>query len=91
MGKKEIEYERDFRKSKNKKIKVSVIIVAYNTGKEIIDCLDSLKKQTNKEFDIIVVDNGNENLDVLKNYDLFYIKLNKNYGPSLARNIGVSF
>ena len=71
--------------------KISVIIVAYNTKKELLDCLNSLNKQSVKNFEIIIVDNGNEDLDKLKKYSIRYIKLDKNYGPSYARNIGTKF
>ncbi|MBR1641533.1 MAG: glycosyltransferase family 2 protein [Butyrivibrio sp.] len=38
--------------------RVTVIIPNYNGKKYIDDCLRSLKKQTFKDFDVIVVDNG---------------------------------
>jgi len=72
----------------------SVIIVTYNTDKELLSQnLDSLTMQNNKNFEIIIVDNSdktNVKSSALK-YSLKYIKLNKNYGLSLARNIGIKF
>jgi GT2 family glycosyltransferase len=38
--------------------KISVIIINYNGKDVVIDCLRSLEKQTWKDFEIIVVDNG---------------------------------
>lgn len=42
----------------------TIIIVNYNNSKNTIDCLKSLKTQTYKNFDIILIDNGSK-------YDLF--------------------
>ncbi len=39
-------------------MKVSVVIPAYNEEKLIVRCLNALKKQTLKPFEIIVVDNN---------------------------------
>ena len=49
---------------KTAKIKVSVIVPAYNTAEYLPRCLDSLVRQTLKEIEIIVVDN-NSNDDTL--------------------------
>jgi len=38
--------------------KVSVIIPTWNSGKVLSQCLDSLAKQTIKDFEIILIDNG---------------------------------
>ena len=40
------------------KIKVTVIVPVYNVEKYIDKCLDSLVKQTLKEIEIIVVNDG---------------------------------
>ena len=39
-------------------MKVSVIIPVYNEEKNILDCIKSLSKQTMKDFEVIVVDDG---------------------------------
>jgi glycosyltransferase involved in cell wall biosynthesis len=36
---------------------VSVVIPTYNSGKHLLACLDSLDKQTFRDFEVIVVDN----------------------------------
>ncbi len=72
----------------NPRPKISVIIVAYKTNLELRDCLDSLNKQTYKNFETIVVDNDYESTEMLKHYSLRYYRLGKNYKPSYARNYG---
>lgn len=72
----------------------SVIIVTYNTDNELLSQnLESLNMQTNKDFEIIIVDNSDKAdvKSIVSNYSLKYIKLNKNYGLSLARNIGTKY
>lgn len=71
---------------------ISVIIVAYNSKLALIDCLNSLQNQTFSEFEIIIIDNGKNEpiLKMIKQFKARYFKLRENYGPSLARNIGIS-
>ena len=38
----------------------SIIIPTYNRQNEIIRCLNSIKKQDFKDYEIIVVDNGSK-------------------------------
>lgn len=74
--------------------KVSVVIVAYNTnGDLLLQNLNSLREQTIKEFETLIVDNSDKVnlLGIVSKYNLKYIKLEKNYGPMLARNVGVKY
>jgi len=74
--------------------KASVVIVAYNTnGNLLSQNLKSLKEQTIKEFEILIVDNSDKInlLEIVSKYNLKYIKLEKNYGPMLARNVGIKY
>ena len=77
--------------------KVSVIIPVYNTGKYIKKSLDSVKNQTMKDLEIIIVNDGStdnsediinnwikENTDIVIQY---YKK--ENGGLSSARNYGI--
>lgn len=77
--------------------KISVIIPVYNTQKYIEKCLNSLKEQTYKDIEVIVVNDGStdyseeiimkwmeENNDIAIKY---YKK--KNGGLSSARNYGI--
>ena len=75
------------------KTPVCVIIPNWN-GKELLkDCLNSLRRQTYKKFQIIVVDNGSTDDSVQyvkKNFsEVIVIKLDKNYGFAKAINEGV--
>lgn len=76
------------------KIKVSVIIPAYNVEKYIERCILSVINQTLKEIEIIIVNDGsNDNTKkiiekFLGNNRIIYIE-QKNSGLSAARNAGL--
>ncbi|NIQ06308.1 MAG: glycosyltransferase family 2 protein [Candidatus Korarchaeota archaeon] len=88
----EIEYVREFSDNLGEP-KASVIIVTYNIPKtEFKPTLDALEHQTTKNFEILIIDNGNDwDIDVfVSTYSQVrvYVKLKKNYGLNEARNIG---
>jgi glycosyltransferase involved in cell wall biosynthesis len=69
---------------------LSVIIPMYR-GNYINDLFDKLNRQTFRDFEVIVVDSGEERGDHLyeiSNFKLKYI-YNKNVGAAKARNIGI--
>ena len=72
---------------------VSVIIPNWNGMELLKDCLFSLQKQTAKNFEIIVVDNGSTDKSVdfvRKNFSqIKIVQLEKNYGFAKAINEGV--
>lgn len=75
-------------------MKISVVIPAYNRGKYLIRCLDSIVRQSLAPFEIIVVDDGStdDTVEVAKNYhsDLVrVIELEMNCGAQHARNVGI--
>ena len=77
----------------DREIRASVIIPNWN-GKELLgDCLSSLNKQSFKDFEIILADNGSTDESVSfvtgKYPDVKILKLNKNFGFSKAVNEGV--
>lgn len=74
-------------------VKLSVIIPNWN-GKDMLKtCLASLKKQTFKDFEVVVVDNGS--IDGSVNYiekffpEVKLVKLPKNTGFAPAVNLGI--
>ncbi|WP_436868457.1 bifunctional glycosyltransferase/CDP-glycerol:glycerophosphate glycerophosphotransferase [Mammaliicoccus sciuri] len=77
--------------------KLSIIITFYNNEEHILDCIESIKKQRNQNFDLIIVDDGSTdssaNLikDSISDYDknITYIKLDYNSGHAYARNKGL--
>jgi hypothetical protein len=76
--------------------KVCVIILNWNGLKDSIECLESLKKITYTNYDIIVVDNassGND-VEVLRGRYGDYIHIiqnDKNYGFAEGNNIGIRY
>lgn len=76
--------------------KISVIIPVYNVRNKIYKCLDSIKKQTFKEFEVLFIDDGSRDdsiyfaRDYLKYTDINYrIIKKKTGGISSARNLGI--
>lgn len=72
--------------------KLSAIIPIYNQGKYFAECLESLKAQTLKDFEIIVVDDGSidESRHIAKQYKVDkFIELPHNFGIPTALNVGV--
>lgn len=74
-------------------MKVTVVIPNYNGKRFIKTCLDSLQKQTYREFKTIMVDNASEDGSyeyVKENYpQVQIVRLKKNYGFSAAVNKGI--
>ena len=76
--------------------KISVIILNWNELDDTIECLDSLKKITYPNYEIIVVDNGSKGNDaqVLQEKFSDYIHLiqnDRNYGFTGGTNIGMRY
>ena len=73
---------------------ISIIVPAYNRADEIEEFLSSFERQTAKNFEVIVVDDGST--DSTKkvveshktNLDLHYL-FQQNKGPGAARNLGM--
>ncbi|PTN33805.1 glycosyltransferase family 2 protein [Desulfonatronum sp. SC1] len=75
------------------KYRLSVIIVSYAQGQELINCLDSLRFPKGVPAEIILIDNGgNESIHAeLKNRPLLHFQSPINFAPSEGRNIGAHF
>lgn len=69
--------------------KISVIIPAFNAEKFIEKCLISLKEQTFKDFEIIVVDDGSRDktAEIAQKYARV-VKNKINLGEGQSRNVG---
>ena len=79
-----------------KRKKLSVIILTYNSSRTIIKCLDSLKNQSDKRFEVLIVDDDSTDntLALIKkniNKYPFEIRLFRNgqHNISIGRNIGI--
>lgn len=74
---------------------MSVIIPFYNSGRYLPQTLDSLRRQTYTNYDLIIVDDGSTEphslqlLDSLKSQGLNIIR-KPNGGPASARNVGLA-
>ena len=79
--------------SKEKEINLSIVIPVYNRPTEVDELLRSLSNQTNKNFEVIIVDDGStikcdnqvEKYKSLLNIKYFY---KQNTGPGPTRNYG---
>lgn len=72
----------------------SVIVPVYNRIDEVHDLLDSLSRQTNKNFEVIIVEDGSTDpcKDVTERFsDIVDVKYyyKSNEGRSIARNYGI--
>ena len=76
-------------------IKYSFIVPVYNTSKYLRKCLDSLIKQTFKNFEIIIVNDGSSDnsSNIISSYSSKYKNIKvitqENQGLSMARNNGI--
>lgn len=76
-------------------VDISIIIPCYNVEKYLAKCLDSLIKQTKREIEFIVINDGStDNTDqiikeyMIKDKRIKYYK-NKNHGIGYTRNYGI--
>ena len=81
------------------KVNLSVVVASYNYEKLISECLNSLISQTDKQFEIVVVDDGSKDnsLRILREYEDKYenVKLythpnEENRGLSETLKLGIS-
>lgn len=76
--------------------KVVIVILNWNGLNDTVECLESLKKITYPNYNIIVVDNGSTGNDAgelktrFSNY-IFLIENDKNYGYTCGVNIGIKY
>ena len=83
------------RESLMSRIKTSVIIPVYNTEKFLPQCLDSVIDQSQKEIEIIAIDDGStdHSLEILydyqRRYHNIYVCSQTNMRQGVARNVGL--
>ncbi|WP_455538718.1 glycosyltransferase family 2 protein [Terrisporobacter sp.] len=74
---------------------ISIIIPVYNTAMYLEQCLNSIHKQTFKDYEVICVDDGSSDNSyeilekyktIIKNYKVIY---QENQGVSITRNTGL--
>lgn len=77
----------------NEALSISLIIPVYNRPDEIEELFDSLAKQTLKEFEVVIVEDGSSvrcDQQVKKYQSIFDIQYfyKENTGPGISRNYG---
>ena len=74
---------------------ISIVIPIYNAEKYLEECLNSIKNQTYKNFEVIMVNDGSKDdseticMNFLRSDSRFRYKKKANGGVSSARNLGL--
>ena len=75
---------------------ISIVVAIFNRKDELFELLNSLIAQTDKDFEVIIVDDGSF-VDLLPTVETFkemlniqYFKKKPNSGPGLSRNYGAN-
>ena len=77
---------------------VTIIIPSYNCNSTIVEALNSIKNQTYKNLEVIIIDDysTDNSLEIINNYKHSHTELNikvftknENKGPAHSRNIGI--
>lgn len=82
--------------NKNNEPLISVIVPVYNGADRLSVCLKSISRQTYKNFEMIIIDDGStdDTLAICKCWASLDKRLHvyhqKNMGPSAARNFGIA-
>lgn len=77
--------------------KISLIVPIYNTLQFLDRCLSSIRDQTFKDFEVILIIDGSPDdsesfcKEFIKNDSRFILKVKENEGLASARNYGMSF
>ena len=75
-------------------MRLTIITINYNSSENTIKLLESLKNQTDKDFEVIVVDNNSKDVGQLMDYktsetNIVFINKDKNLGYSGGNNVGI--
>ena len=72
---------------------VSIVIRTFNESKYINICLNTIEKQSYKNFEIIIIDSGSTDDTIAKIKSRknikYYVFKQKNYIPGKALNFGI--
>lgn len=74
---------------------ISIIIPIYNAGKYLTQCLESIRTQTYKEFEVLLIDDGStdNSAEICRQFtdsdNRFQYHYKENGGVSSARNLGL--
>ena len=77
-----------------RRVKISIVMPVYNVEKYLVEALDSIRKQTFKCFEVILVDDGSndKSAEICDKYcildERFQVIHQVNSGAALARNVG---
>ena len=78
-------------------MKLSIIMPVYNVEKYIVNCINSILEQTNKDFELIIVNDGSKDNSIeiakkmTKKFKNIKIVDKENGGLSDARNFGLKY
>jgi len=75
-------------------MKISIVTINYNSSENTIKLLESLRNQTDKDFEVIVIDNNSKDVGQLMDYktsetNIIFINNDKNLGYSGGNNVGI--
>ena len=77
-------------------MKVSFIVPVYNVEKYLVECIESLLNQSEKDFEIVLVDDGSTDAsgkicdEYQKKYENIQCIHQENSGVAVARNVGIA-
>lgn len=79
------------------RIEISIIIINLNGYSYVDACIKSILRSNTSNYEIVIVDNGSTDNSIPRlskkhkahSHLISYIELDRNYGPSYARNAGV--
>lgn len=77
---------------------VSIVMPTFNRAEYLSESIDSVLRQTYKDFELIIIDDGSTDStpELMKYYKkldkrIKYVRKEKNEGIAKARNLGISF
>lgn len=79
----------------NEKIEVGIVVLNFNTARDVYTCLESILKHTHLSYKICIVDNSTDNSRTVDKSKLSngidFIRLESNRGYAHDNNIGIDY